>query len=102
MSPRKAILKELDQARKDGKEGTRPNSISGFSGNASKYQSAVNDLLKAQLINGQKDSEGHMAISLNPHRVGDVQKELRPLFARPAVWMGLLVIGAVASAAVLF
>ncbi len=101
MSPRKAILRELDQAHRDGRDGTRPNSIQGFSDNASKYQSAVNDLLKAQLINGQKDAEGHMAISLNPHRVGDVQKELRPFLARPAVRMGLIVLGAVASAAVL-
>ena len=97
MSPRKAILKELDQALRDGRDSTRPSAIQGFSDNASKYQSAVNELLKAQLINGQKDSDGHMAISLNPHRVGDVQKELRPVLARPGVWMGLVMLSAVGS-----
>jgi hypothetical protein len=102
MSPRKAILQELDQAHRAGREGTRPSSIRGFSENASKYQSAVNDLLKAQLINGQKDSEGHLAIAINPHREGDVQKELRPMLARPVVWAPLLLATAVASFAVLF
>lgn len=101
MSPRKSILRELDQAHRAGKDATRPSSIQGFSENTSKYQSAVNELLKAQLINGQKDSEGHLAISLNPHRVGDVQKELRPMLARPGVWVGLMLLGAVGSFAFL-
>jgi len=102
MSPRKAILQELTQAHQNGVEGTRPSSIRGFSENSSKYQSAVNELLKAQLINGQKDSEGLMAISLNPLRVGEVHKELRPIFARPGIWAGLMVVAAGASYAFLF
>ena len=102
MTPRKTILQELDRVHRDGGVATRPSAIQGFSGNASKYQAAVNDLLKAQLINGMKDGEGHLAISLNPHRAGEVKKELRPFLARPGVWLGLTLVGAVASATLLF
>ena len=89
MSPRKTILRKLDQLH-DG-EGAgryaRPSTMPGYGGKAAKYQEAVNGLLKDRLIDGRKDDEGRMALALNPHRVADVRKELRPWFARPATWL---------------
>lgn len=88
MSPRKTILKELDQLH-DG-EGvgryTRPSTLPGYGAKAAKYQEAVNGLLKDRLIDGKKDEQGRMAIALNPHRITEVRKELRPWFARPVTW----------------
>ncbi len=37
-------------------------------------------------MEGRKDEEGHMTIALNAHRIEDVRRELRPLWARPTVW----------------
>jgi hypothetical protein len=48
------------------------------------------------LIEGVKDPEGHMAISLNAHRARDVEKVLRPVWAHPAV-LGLLCLSAAAA-----
>ena len=89
MSPRKTILRELDQLH-DG-EGAgryaRPSTMPGYGGKAAKYQEAVNDLLKNRLIDGKKDEEGRMAVALNPHRITEVRRELRPWFVRPAAWL---------------
>lgn len=100
MSPRKTILRELHRIHEQGGPNARPNSIPGFSTNAAKYQTAVNDLLKAQLINGHKDAEGQMAIAINPHRADQVRREIRPVMARPAAWIAL--IGLALTAAGLF
>ena len=97
MSPRKTILRELHRVHEKGGDHTRPSTIPGFSANTAKYQSAVNDLLKDQLINGRKDEGGQMAIAINPHRADQVRRELRPFMARPAAWIatvGLLVTAA--------
>ena len=92
MSPHKTILKKLDQIHDGEGAGryTRPNTLPGFSGKAAKYQEAVNGLLKDRLIDGKKDEEGHMAIAINPHRITDVRRELRPWFARPATWFAVV------------
>ena len=88
MSPRKTILRELTDVRsEDEKRYTRPGTIRGFDGQPSKYQSAVNELLKDRLIDGVKDDEGQMAIAINAHKLAEVRKELRPWFARPIAWL---------------
>lgn len=65
----------------------------GFGQQPSKYQEAVNGLLNERLIDGKKDDEGRMAIALNPHRIATVRKELRPWFARPAIWLVAFTLG---------
>lgn len=98
MSARRTILREL---RKRQDEGTdrymRPASIPGFAERPGRYQDAVNRLLQERLINGTKDEEGRLAITLNAHRIGDVHKELRPWFARPATWMVIVLMAVVAA-----
>jgi len=100
MSPRKTILRELDQLPID--EGSvkyaRPSAMPGFGKQPSKYHEAVNGLLKERLIDGKKDDEGHLAISLNPHRLAEVRKEIRPWFARPSVWLGAIAVGGLVAA----
>ena len=89
MSPRKTILRELDQLH-DGKGAgryTRPSAMPGYGAKAAKYQEAVNGLLKDRLIDGKKDEEGRMAVALNPHRIAEVRKELRPWFTRLMTWL---------------
>lgn len=88
MSPRKTILKELDNA------GTyaRPSTIRGFNEAPEKYQKAVNALLQDRLLEGRKDDEGHMTIAINEHRRAEVRKELRPIWAHPAVLVAVLAI----------
>lgn len=97
MSPRKTILRELTDLHSDKETRyARPRTIRGFANHPAKYQSAVNELLKARLIDGMKDSEGQMAIALNEHRLADVRRELRPWFARPVAWVGTaMVVGGV-------
>jgi hypothetical protein len=99
MSPRNIILRTLSRRREQEGESalTRPASIAGFSENPEKFQKAVNELLKDRLVDGMKDPEGRMALSLNAHRLSDVRKELRPVWARPAVWavVTLLVVAVV-------
>lgn len=95
MSPRKTILRELSRAHQQaGGNGffTRPSSITGFSARPDKYQKAVNELLQDRLVEGRKDAEGHMTIALNEHRMGDVRRELRPLWARPALWLVIVLL----------
>lgn len=98
MSPKKTILKELSRAS-TGPESrpVRPSSLPGWSERPEQFQKAVNELLQARLVEGRKDPEGHMAITLNEHRRGDVERMLRPVWARPAVWAAvaaLLAVGA--------
>ena len=92
MSPKKAILRELSR-RNAASEGqyTRPGTIPGFSQQPEKYQKAVNELLSARLVSGHRDDEGHMAIALNKQRLKEVNRELRPLWAHPAVWVALVI-----------
>ncbi len=98
MSPRKTILRELSRAQtRSGSSHTRPSAIAGFSDNPEKYQKAVNELLQARLVEGRRDDEGHMAISLNERRITEVQRELRPMWARPAVWATIAVVAAVGA-----
>lgn len=100
MSPRKTILRELSrQYQAYGSQALkRPSEIQGFGKAPEKFQSAVNRLLQDRLIEGRKDDEGRMALALNEHRVGDVKRELRPLWARPAMWAVLVLVAAVVGA----
>lgn len=100
MSPRKTILRELSRQyeQSSGETLTRPAEIQGFGKNPEKYQKAVNKLLQDRLIEGRKDGEGHMALTLNGHRLGEVERELRPLWARPTLW-AVVILTAVAVGA---
>jgi hypothetical protein len=103
MSPKKTILKTLsNQAEKEeGPAPVRPSTIPGFQDAPEKYQQTINALLKERLIEGVKDPDGHMAISLNAYRAKDVQRALRPFWAHPAI-LGLLVLFAAAAGVTLF
>jgi hypothetical protein len=98
MSPKKAILRKLSAEFETSGPGAliRPAAIPGFGEQPDKYQQAVNALLQDRLIEGTRDSEGKMAIGINAHRVGDVKKELRPLWFHPAILalMGILAVAA--------
>ena len=87
MSPKKTILKTL--AERQNGDGTpapiHPSAIPGFQQAPGKYQETINALLKDRLIEGNRDGEGRMAISLNSHREREVRKVLRPFWAHPAV-----------------
>ena len=93
MSPRKTILKELDVAG----TYTRPSPIRGFTDAPDKYQKAVNQLLQDRLLEGRKDDDGHMTIAINEHRRADVRRELRPVWAHPAMWAVLALMVAVGA-----
>ena len=95
MSPKKTILRTLAQHRGEGGSPVpvRPATIPGFETSPGKYQQTINDLLKERLIEGAKDPDGHMAISLNSHREKDIRKALRPLWAHPGV-LALLALSA--------
>ena len=99
MSPKKTILRQLSDLH--SQEGSpapiHPSQIPGFQKDPAKYQRTINELLKDRLIEGTKDEDGRMAISLNPHRSRDVRKVLRPLWAHPAVLGALLLFAAVAG-----
>lgn len=97
MSPRKTILKELSQAESRGTAYRRPSEISGFSQAPDKYQKAVNELLSDRLLEGRRDEDGHMTIAINEHRKRDVQKLIRPIWARPVVWAVVVVVAAAAA-----
>ena len=98
MSPKKAILRALSESHQfEGHESlVRPSTIPGFRDSPEKYQKTINDLLRERLIEGMKDQEGHLAVSLNPHRIRDVRKELRPVWTHPGL-MALAVIAAVVA-----
>jgi len=91
MSPKKAILRELSRQHEASQgQYTRPGTIPGFSQQPEKYQKAVNELLSARLVSGRKDEEGHMAIALNNNRLEEVKRELRPVWASPALWVAVV------------
>lgn len=93
MSPRKTILRELSRAHSTAAPAyTRPTSITGFSDAPERYQKAVNELLKARLLEGRKDDEGHMTIALNEARRDQIDRELRPLWAHPGLWVAVVLI----------
>jgi hypothetical protein len=95
MSPKKTILRQLSHA--GAQQYTRPSSITGFSSAPDKYQKAVNELLSARLLEGRPDEEGHMATALNEHRRKEVDRELRPVWAHPALWAAVALIAAVGA-----
>jgi hypothetical protein len=97
MAPRKTILRALAGAESGAASFTRPSSIPGFSEAPEKYQKAVNELLSARLLEGRKDADGNMTIALNEHRRADVRRELRPLWARPALWAVVAAVVAVSA-----
>lgn len=92
MSPRTKILRELDDRRRTNGEYTRPSTLAGFSKEPARYQAAINSLLQDRLINGRKDEDGRLAIAINNDRLADVSKAIRPLAARPVVWLALLAV----------
>ncbi len=94
MSPKKRILRELLLANEPGTQFSyiRPADIPGYVETPDRYQGAVNELLKDRLIEGRKDDDGRMSIKVNEHRIGDVQRALRPLWARPAVWAAVAIV----------
>ena len=87
MSPKKAVLRALSESLDaNGPESlVRPATIPGFSQAPEKYQRTINDLLKERLIEGMKDEEGKMALAINTHRIREVKREMRPVWAHPAV-----------------
>ena len=99
MSPKKTILKALAESQQGGGQGSlvRPSTISGFQDAPEKYQQVINTLLKDRLIEGVRDPEGRMAISLNAHRAKEVRKVLRPIWAHPAVLALLALFATVAG-----
>lgn len=88
MSPKKRILRELALAHEPGTPFSfvRPSDIPGYAETPARYKGAVNELLKDRLIEGRTDGEGRMSIGLNEHRIAEVRRALRPLWARPDVW----------------
>jgi hypothetical protein len=74
VSPRKTILRELNQLHSDegNRRYARPSAIPGFGEQPSRFREAVNGLLNERLIDGMKDEEGRMAIALDPHRLDTV------------------------------
>jgi hypothetical protein len=98
MSPKKTILKALAERQEAGGP-VRPSTIPGFQEAPEKYQQTINALLRDRLIEGQKDGEGRMAISLNTHREKDIRKVLRPIWAHPAI-LALVALGAAVAAGV--
>ena len=103
MSPKKTILKTLldSQTGERPPKSVRPSTIPGFQEAPEIYQRTINALLKDRLLEGIKDPDGHMAISLNAHRAKDIQRVLRPLWAHPAVLALVALFAAVAGMAFL-
>jgi hypothetical protein len=88
MTPKRPLsVSSRDSTRLRGGEYTRPGAISGFSQQPEKYQKAVNELLSAHLVSSHKDNEDHVAIGLNEQCLKEVKRELRPIWAYPAVWV---------------
>lgn len=94
MSPKKRILRELALAHEPGTAFSfvRPADIPGYSERPERFQGAVNELLKDRLIEGRTDAEGRMSIGLNEHRVDEVRRALRPIWARPVVWAAVAMV----------
>lgn len=94
MSPKQRILHELALVHEPGTTYSyvRPADIPGYAEAPERYQGAVNHLLKERLIEGRTDGEGRMSIGLSEHRMKDVQKALRPIWARPEVWAAVAIV----------
>lgn len=102
MSPRKTILREL--ARAEAGSGThylRPSTLPGYEQEPEKFQKAVNQLLSDRLLEGRKDDEGRMAIAINQHRRKDVEKEIKPVWANPLLWIAVFLVGGLGVIALL-
>jgi len=84
MSPKKAILSALE-----GASELPPSSLPGYAERPERYKEAINELLRDRLLEGRKDADGRMTIALNEHRRREVERMLRPLWARPAVWAAI-------------
>ncbi len=97
MSPRKRILRALSAASPGA--NVRPSEIAGFDEQAPRYREAVNGLLREQLISGSRDGDGDLVIGLNPKRLPQVRREIRPWFRAPLAWA--LVLGLAGGAALL-
>ena len=88
MSPRKTILRELARANAGAEtQYIRPSTLPGYEQEPEKFQKAVNQLLSDRLLEGRKDEEGRMAIAINQHRRKDVEKEIKPVWANPLLWI---------------
>ena len=103
MSPKKAILRALQNAPAEEARGAhiRPPQISGYADRPERYQEAVNELLRERLVEGRKDADGHMTIALNEHRRRDVERMLRPIWARPSTWAAAVLLLAAVGVGVL-
>lgn len=103
MSPKKTILKALSgcQDEEGSVKPVHPATIPGFQQAPEKYHQTINTLLKDRLIEGVKDPEGRMAISLNVHRTREIKKVLRPIWAHPAVLTLLALVAAAAGVSIL-
>ena len=103
MSPKKTILRALAEShsRTSGTAYTRPTEIPGFPRDPERFQQAVNVLLKDRLIEGRRDEEGRMTVAVNPHRLAEVQRTLRPLWAHPALWGAIVLLGALGAGFIL-
>ena len=103
MSPKKTILRTLADShdRTSGTAYTRPAEIPGFPRDPERFQQAVNALLKDRLIEGRRDEEGRMTVAVNPHRLADVQRVLRPVWAHPALWGAMVLLGALGAGFIL-
>ena len=103
MSPKKTILKALSNHHESHGPGAqiRPSSIPGFEKEPEKYQKTINALLKDRIIEGAKDAEGRLAISLNTHRQKEIRRILRPVWARPFLLALLAAFAAAASVGIL-
>ena len=99
MSPKKTILKTLlDQGDGSGYPAlVRPSNIPGFQQAPDRYQKTINALLKERLIEGEKDGDGRLAISLNAHRARDIRRAVRPIWAHPALLTLLALVAAAAG-----
>lgn len=93
------ILEALRGAseRETSKPHIRPPEIPGYAERPERYQEAVNELLRERLVEGRKDDDGRMAIALNEHRRRDVERMLRPIWARPVVWAAAVLLAAVGA-----
>ena len=86
MSPKKAILKTLTDHHQKSGPGvlTRPATIPGFQSKPERFQQAVNSLLQERLIEGTRDPEGRMAISLNAWKAFSNYENHTP---RAGIWI---------------
>jgi hypothetical protein len=93
MSPKKRILRELALAHEPESRfcHVRPSDIPGYTRAPERYQDAVNALLEDRLIEGRMDADGRMSIGLNEHRLAEVRRALRPLWARPGLWAAVAI-----------